>query len=290
MKIRLLSDLHVVTRALSKKSSKRPPMFKLENIGEDVLVLAGDICESQPTTRAMIADYLEASTTAHVVFVPGNHEYYGSTIAAVHAFWTETDLNPDRFHYLQDSSTMIEGVLFYGCTMWTDMGRGDYLTMKRCEQGMNDYAMINDGQFTPKDSTKIHIESVKRLREAVAASSGDVVVVTHHLPSLKCINEKYKSAGAINYAYASTDLDDILAHDRVKLWMHGHTHDSVDIDISGTRVVCNPFGYGSRRGRPENKNFQKDFQVTLVQTTLGTGGDLSPSAIEPDKPRQALVQ
>jgi hypothetical protein len=29
----------------------------------------------------------------------------------------------------------------------------------------------------------------------------------------------------------------------VSLWTHGHTHESFDYVVNGTRVVCNPRGY-----------------------------------------------
>ena len=44
------------------------------------------------------------------------------------------------------------------------------------------------------------------------------------------------------------------------LWLHGHTHDSFDYRINGTRVVCNPRGY-ARNGINENALF--DPSLTL---------------------------
>jgi pyruvate carboxylase len=34
-----------------------------------------------------------------------------------------------------------------------------------------------------------------------------------------------------------------LVREPVKLWIHGHTHESMDYELNGTRVVCNPRGY-----------------------------------------------
>jgi hypothetical protein len=45
----------------------------------------------------------------------------------------------------------------------------------------------------------------------------------------------------INPCYAS-HLDHLLGPP-VSVWIHGHTHDSLDYMQSGTRVVCNPRGY-----------------------------------------------
>ena len=44
-----------------------------------------------------------------------------------------------------------------------------------------------------------------------------------------------------NPAFAS-DLSALFC-DRVKLWVHGHTHESMDYELGGTRVLCNPRGY-----------------------------------------------
>lgn len=37
--------------------------------------------------------------------------------------------------------------------------------------------------------------------------------------------------------------------------MYGHVHDSLDYQVNGTRVVCNPRGYARRGGGMENDKF-----------------------------------
>ncbi len=46
----------------------------------------------------------------------------------------------------------------------------------------------------------------------------------------------------ISAAYAS-HLDALVEQSGAALWIHGHTHDSFDYFIGGTRVICNPRGY-----------------------------------------------
>jgi hypothetical protein len=53
-----------------------------------------------------------------------------------------------------------------------------------------------------------------------------------------------------------------MGADRVRLWVHGHTHDSFDYTIKGTRVVCNPRGY-ARDGVNENPHFEPGFTVQV---------------------------
>jgi hypothetical protein len=73
----------------------------------------------------------------------------------------------------------------------------------------------------------------KKLQESFV---GSTVVATHRLS----IHPKYHE-DALNPAFA-TDLDR-LVRAPVALWIHGHTHESLDYVVNGARVVCNPRGY-----------------------------------------------
>jgi len=46
------------------------------------------------------------------------------------------------------------------------------------------------------------------------------------------------------------------------LWIHGHTHDSFDYVVNGTRVVCNPRGYAPN-GVNENARFDANLCVDV---------------------------
>jgi calcineurin-like phosphoesterase family protein len=61
-----------------------------------------------------------------------------------------------------------------------------------------------------------------------------------------------------------------MGADRVQLWIHGHTHDSFDYQVHGTRVVCNPRGY-VRDGVLENENFNPVFTVDVSLNALSEG-------------------
>ena len=60
-----------------------------------------------------------------------------------------------------------------------------------------------------------------------------------------------------------SDLERLLDGRRVQLWIHGHTHDSFDYCVNGTRVVCNPRGY-SKDGVNENPLFEPRL---VIETT-----------------------
>lgn len=83
---------------------------------------------------------------------------------------------------------------------------------------------------------------------------GPTIVVTHHLPSLRSVAERFR-ANPVSAGFAS-NLDDLV--DRgATLWVHGHTHDScLWRSDGGTLVACNPAGYPRQGGRQqENDRF-----------------------------------
>jgi len=71
MKIRLLSDLHTEFRLPYKTHEMS------QYRGEDVLVLAGDIASGSTNTMNVIKHFLDCGFP-QIVYVPGNHEYYGT--------------------------------------------------------------------------------------------------------------------------------------------------------------------------------------------------------------------
>ena len=121
--------------------------------------------------------------------------------------------------------------------------------------------------FTPEDSTVLFKKHVAWLEAALAAPyDGPTVVITHHAPSLRSIHPRF--AGSLLNACFVSDLERLIGADRVQLWIHGHTHDSFDYMLNGTRVVCNPRGY-SREGVNENPLFDSNFVVQIGPLTQG---------------------
>ena len=59
-----------------------------------------------------------------------------------------------------------------------------------------------------------------------------------------------------------SDATWLLGGERTALWIHGHTHDSFDYDVQGTRVLCNPRGY-AKDGVPENPLFDPGLIVDI---------------------------
>lgn len=241
MKLRLLSDLHLEFAA-----------FEPPQVEADVVVLAGDI----HTKARGVRWAQERFETVPVVYVPGNHEYYGGSLGHTWCEMKRAALGSNA-HVLDNEVLDVEGVRFVGCTLWTDyrLTANEPLAMWDACKRLNDYENVLDEQFRkvhPQQLQSRHARSRQFLREAVESAAGrKVVVVTHHGASALSIAPEYRDDKShLNASYASA-MENFMG-EPVVLWLHGHTHASLDYNIAGTRVVCNPRGYAPN---DINKNF-----------------------------------
>ena len=72
--------------------------------------------------------------------------------------------------------------------------------------------------------------------------------MTHHLPSQQCVAPQHKDS-PLNPFFVC-DMEDLILERQPSLWLFGHTHSSVDIQIGKTRLLCNPFGYADYEANP----------------------------------------
>ncbi len=172
---------------------------------------------------------------------------------------------------LDDEARVIGGVRFLGSTLWTDFllfgdGEGRSLAVEQALLSMRDYSRIwlDEEQlqrFTPLDSAALFQRHAAWLGHALAQPhAGPTVVITHHAPSTASIHPRF-AGSPLNACFVSR-AHHLADGDRVRLWIHGHTHDSFDYDLDGTRVLCNPRGY-ARDGVNENARFDPGLVVEV---------------------------
>lgn len=244
MKIKILSDLHLEFEP-----------YKLDFHGEDLLILAGDISDKPTETLNLIKSYLLLDDKVQCILVLGNHDYYGNSMSFIHNFWT--CVNMHRFHFLQNDSVIINDIMFYGTTLWTDMNKANPNLLKIAQVCLTDYhdnIKIYSRYLKPVDTLYLHKCYKENMEKQLENASQKVVMITHHLPITDCIHEKYKN-NELNLAYACTDIQ---PNENVLLWVHGHTHSSNDFIKNKTRYVCNP------RGKcRENSEYKNDYIIEL---------------------------
>ncbi|MCZ6804695.1 MAG: metallophosphoesterase [Proteobacteria bacterium] len=247
MKIHILNDLHIEFGD-----------FELQDTNADVVVFAGDIGVGTDGLKWIEDQKIDKP----VIYVLGNHEYYHHEIGLIDEIKV---CAPDNIYVLNDDVLEIDGVRFLGSTLWTDFlifGEAEkYFAIQHAKRGMADFEVIklNGRRFTPEDSIRLHEQSRDWLECMLSIPfEGKTVVVTHHLPSSKSVHTRF-SKDMLTPAFASK-LEELMAAERVALWVHGHTHDAYDYELYGTRVVCNPRGYF---GYERVDNFRPDFVVEI---------------------------
>ena len=262
MKIKLVSDLHLEFSDVD-----------IPNNGCDVLILSGDILIAQdlhdhprqswveskeylwkggtmrPEKSDRFRNFLDRCSKEfpHVVYVAGNHEFYhGRWLATIDYLREETSYWPN-IYFLEKDVKVIDGVPFLGCTLWTDLNKGNPVTMHNVSHMLNDHRLIrHDGLGYTKlrayHCMERHNEHLTWLKETVPLYD-ECIVVTHMGPTHLSINEKYKDDYHLNGAYCSDLSEFILDHPQIKLWTQGHTHHAFTYKVGNTTVACNPRGY-----------------------------------------------
>ncbi|GAA4650681.1 metallophosphoesterase [Kistimonas scapharcae] len=239
MKIHVLSDLHLENfmHAIRFKACKGIPV--------DAVVLAGDIAEGTDG-MAYTEDWYPDTP---ILYVPGNHEYYGHELNTINRRMEEF-CRDTPIHLLNPGVVEIQDTVFIGCTLWTDfcLYGEQQANMALSERCLNDYRLISIADdeaeriLTPEDTLTIHNQHRLFLETQLEAyQERRIVVITHHLPSEKSVKRSYRNDN-LTTAFASS-LDDLITRFQPALWIHGHSHYGVDYTIGSTRVVSNPRGY-----------------------------------------------
>ncbi len=238
VKLQILSDLHL----------EMSPC-EIPGLGE-IIVLAGDVHSG----IAGIEWAKEKFADIPVVYIAGNHEFYG------HLF---PDLIDDLYiaskgsnvNYLENGVLFKNGIRFLGATLWTDftlMGnsRRD-ISIAKAKQGVNDFrGSIKKGSgvlLHPSDVSEVYNRSLSWLKQQLSVNyDGPTIVVTHHAPSLMSSHQLFRY-NSLNPAFVC-NLEKLIQNYQPEVWISGHTHYCTDYWIGRTHMISNQRGYGEQDG------------------------------------------
>jgi predicted phosphodiesterase len=260
MKLALISDTH-------HEFNSQVPVLVTKDV--DVLILAGDIDKaSRVVDRAL---KIANGHAKNIVFVHGNHEYYGNrldkgkrqTDEALQSYYrmhAPRGFGVNQFpniYFLDASAVQIDGFTFVGGTCWTDynLDGNPHLAAFHAQQGLNDFRRIkvHDAargayrRLLSSDILREHNITAQFIWEELYQQQlegrlNKTIVVTHHAPAAESIDEDFLGS-PLNAAYAN-NWGNRLAYERgPRLWIHGHMHCPKDYTIGETQIVCNPYGY-----------------------------------------------
>ena len=279
MRIKLVSDLHLEFSDVD-----------IPNNGCNVLILGGDILIAQdlhdhprqnwvkskeylwkdgqmrPERSDRFRNFLDrcSKNFPHVIYIAGNHEFYHGKWYATIDYLREECGHWSNIYFLEKDVKVIDGWAFLGCTLWTDLNKGNPVTMHMVSNMLNDHRLIRNDQAGYTKLRAAH--TMERHREHVAWLKATVpqyekVIVAGHMgPTHKSIHPMYAHEQHINGAYCSDLSDFILDHPQIKLWTQGHTHHAFEYKIGDTLVACNPRGY---EGHEPDSGWSKDYIIEL---------------------------
>lgn len=224
MNVAILADLHLEFHADRGASF----LESLDPDGVDALVVAGDL-----STCRLLRSAIEVlcAKFPDVIYVAGNHEYYFSGPGEVYELLASLREDLSNFHWLQNETADIAGVCFAGTTLWFR----DQPSNRAFEHRMSDFAVIRSFKPWVYEENRRALEF---LENEVARAD---VVVTHHLPSERSVVAPF--VGDPLNCFFVCAVDELIELAEPALWVHGHTHTSLDWNAGKTRVVCNPRGY-----------------------------------------------
>jgi predicted phosphodiesterase len=242
MRIQIWSDLH----------NEFSP-FSATAITADLVILAGDIDVQERGVR-----WANEAFECPVIYVCGNHEFYKGHIDGT--LRKMRDAAAPHVHILENESFVWQQTRFLGTTAWTDFSStGDAVAAgKMAWEWMSDFRLIRADdsyrRLRPDDLiTRNHTARGWLAQELATPFDGKTVVITHHAPTPMVAGDEHD--GHLNAAYSNHWPELIEMAD---LWIFGHTHRAVDLELAGCRVVSNPRGYPS-----EDTSFRPDYEVEL---------------------------
>jgi predicted phosphohydrolase len=220
-RIKLISDVH--TEFCSDQG--RSICEQLPNEGVDILVIAGDLTSKYHEENLSIL----CDRFPNTVYVPGNHDYWGSSFAEFRDKLAGVAAKISNLHWLDNRRVQVGEHFFAGTTLWFPREECPFYTR------WIDFIRIVDGANGVYDE---HEKAYKFLNENVQA--GDIVV-THHLPSNQCVAPQWQ--GADTNCFFVGGAEDIILRKAPAYWFYGHTHTPGNLQIWQTQLVCNPRGY-----------------------------------------------
>lgn len=234
MKLWIVSDLHLEVRKDFVPGRRRPDDF-------DVLVLAGDVKDGDVTCGVETAAAMAGGKPA--IYVAGNHCHWGHSFETVRAAGIEAGRRTG-VHFLQNSAVEIDGVTFFGATLWDPMTRDPKAArpdlsaiMSGLERDpvphgalpVNEPLFVQGPDVMDRRAKNRDLRRQFELARDAMMKANAQVVVTHYPPPSGLLHE--------------------MAPD---LWIHGHEHRVRDDRIGDTRIVANAVGMPAENRRADN--------------------------------------
>lgn len=253
MKFRVASDLHFEFHA--DRGATVAAELASGFAGVDALVLAGDVSDASGIHDALAL--LAETVPGPLVYVTGNHEFYGSDRQWVTSAIRTAVREHSNLHWLDHEAVTIAGQRFLGTPLWF---RKPFPNAPKW--AMNDFSMIRSFEAW------VYEENRKALAFLEAELCEGDVVVTHYLPTDRSVAPQFRGS-ALN-PFFLCEVGPLIEKRGPQAWVHGHTHCSCRYRKGQTEIICNPFGYAGH-------DLNAEYRTLDVAVTTDRGSTSRPS-------------
>lgn len=234
VRFQYVSDLHLefLTDLECRSLAKR-----INHPENEHLILAGDICTHR--TIPFLRTCLDAwSDYKSILFIPGNHEYYG--YIDIESSITNLEGVYPNLRYINNKYLVIDGVHILGATLWFNMDLPDAKAYKHTINDFRTFGM----EMVIRSNHNQAMQLLNTLDQLDLLITHHGVIDRHHPQFL----------GNPANVYYYTDLSPVLDRLRPQYVVHGHDHWNDDHEYGDTMIVKNCYGYnGKCKGWKPNK-------------------------------------
>lgn len=253
-KIQFCSDLHLDMLSNAKFIVDNP----LSAYG-NILIIAGDLIELNGLSKPFLIEEISMICKGFekVFWLPGNHEYYdyihrkSNTLS----LYEKPIKNIDNLILIDNYSKIFKRRKLIFSTMWSKIEPENERSVL---SGLNDFRKIRiidsatnkDRKFSVEDFNELHQLGFNFIKTEVEAARiekekgniDDIIVITHHVPTLQYFNPKFLD-NPLNNAFA-VELEQYIETSGIDYWIHGHNHfNHPPFSIGQTKILCNQLGY-----------------------------------------------
>ena len=244
-----ISDLHLEMRR------KIPNIPVIAN----QMILAGDI--GNPFHDSYEEFLTLCSNNYKFTFVvSGNHEYWNDHgIDATNEKIEEITSKLGNVYYMNKRKIETENVCILGCTLWSKLS---YIPPETRKVGDDINIFDSKGIILGPDGLDmLHKKDVRWLTKTLESCKKDTIVISHHLPTYDLLHRKYNNERNLQYLNRYyTNLEHLIKHP-VKVWIGGHSHCSMKINIGNTFLGINAYGYPNQYEKFYSKHKVTTFHI-----------------------------
>eukprot|EP00792_Barthelona_sp_PAP020_P006659 TRINITY_DN3052_c1_g2_i1.p2 TRINITY_DN3052_c1_g2~~TRINITY_DN3052_c1_g2_i1.p2 ORF type:complete len:281 (-),score=67.68 TRINITY_DN3052_c1_g2_i1:2439-3281(-) len=256
----LISDLHLEFFDNLTQAIETLHIHLADENHSKILIVCGDVCSLETANKTIFDEFFHyiSSEFKQIIYVAGNHEYYGSNFRLTLNEIKARLLSYDNIKFLEKDSIKINNLTIVGTTLWS---LPDKHCLKFFKSFSSDFKCIknpSEGIVSSLDFIIEHKKCLEYLENVMnnLESEERVLIASHHVPGLCDVIDRHVRRKELVSLYGS-DLREFLCRhkNKIVLWCCGHCHQQIRKKLHGVNIVSNPFGYFNLGPEKFNRNF-----------------------------------